>query len=78
MYIYIYIYIYIHIHNIHIHIYIYICMHSTLRDQYTDKLLHTHKYIHMRTTIKKTKNTDRMVYTNEENTLIEIASESVS
>ena len=53
-------------------------MHSTLRDQYTDKLLHTHKYIHMRTTIKKTKNTDRMVYTNEENTLIEIASESVS
>ena len=22
-----------------------VCMHSTLRDQYTDQLLHTHKYI---------------------------------
>ena len=77
IYVYIYTYIYTYIYITYIYI-IYICMHSTLRDQYTDKLLHTHKYIHMRTTIKKTKNTDRMVYTNEENTLIEIASESVS
>ena len=61
---------------IHIHIYTY--LHSALsRDQYINELLHTHKYIHIRTTTKKTKNTDRRVYT-KENTLIEITSESVS
>ena len=63
----------------YIHIYIYIYKICTAHSG-TNILInsYTHINIYEDHHKKNIKNTDRMVYTNEENTLIEITSESIS